>query len=87
MIQWFGRYIRRSIGSAGAAFCVLFTLSFIALSLHQLVKDKWRGNGFVDTLADISRRVICRGDGRINDRGYGHFVRADISWRQASERG
>ena len=52
--SWFGRYIRGSISSAGIAFCVLFTLSFVALSLHQLVKGAWHGSGFVGTLAEIS---------------------------------
>ena len=52
--SWFGRYIRRSIGAAGIAFCVLFTLSFMALCLHQFAKGAWHGSGFVETLAEIS---------------------------------
>lgn len=51
---WFGRYVRRSITSAGVAFCILFSLSFTALVVYQHIRGAWGKQGLVTVLAEIS---------------------------------
>ena len=51
---WFGRYVRRSITSAGVAFCILFSLSFTALVVYQTIRGAWGKQGLVTVLAEIS---------------------------------